>query len=239
MNRPRGTESSDRRKDVEDAVLRFEGVSHDYGEGPVLEGANLEIQRGSLTLLLGPSGSGKSTALQLAAGLDRARSGVVSIDGVDLGRCDRSALTEMRRRSVALIFQDGNLLDGLRALENVEYPLLIRGDDRSESRKRALACLDELGLGDLARRFPEQLSGGQRQRVAIARALAQAPRLLLADEPSAHLDGESAESLFELLARLARVHGTAVLTATHDVRVLSHADRILEVRDGRVHPRGD
>lgn len=219
---------------VEGAVLRFQDVSHGYGEGPVLRGASFEITPGSLTLLLGPSGSGKSTALQLAAGLDKARSGIVSLEGRDLGLCDRSTLTELRRRSVALIFQDGNLLEGLRALENVEYPLLIRGDPRTEARAASQRALEDLGLGHLATRFPEQLSGGERQRVAIARALAQSPRLLLADEPSAHLDGDSAKSLFELLATLAHSHRTAVLAATHDARVLGYADRILEVSEGQV-----
>ncbi|MSR62622.1 MAG: ABC transporter ATP-binding protein [Planctomycetes bacterium] len=217
------------------AALSFEAVEKAYGGVRALRAATFEVPAGSMAMLIGPSGSGKSTLLHLAAGLDRADAGRVRVFGADLATLDARALVALRRREVGLIFQFNNLLPTLRLVENVEYTALIRGDAPRVARARALAVLEELNMSAAARRFPGQLSGGERQRGAIARCLAAAPRIVLADEPSAHLDGENAQQLFALLGRISREHGTTILAATHDLRVLAHATARFEIRDGHVH----
>jgi putative ABC transport system ATP-binding protein len=218
------------------ALLRLEDVEKSYRAGPIsvaaLRGVSLEVRAGELVALVGPSGSGKSTLLHLCGLVDRPDAGRCALDGQDAAGLSDAALARVRREKIGFVFQAFNLVPVLSARENVELPLLLLGVKRAERARRALAALEAVGLGPEAGRRPDRLSGGQRQRVAIARALVKGPRLVLADEPTANLDGATAEQVVELLRALGRAQGAAVLVATHDARLTHHCDRTVALRDG-------
>jgi lipoprotein-releasing system ATP-binding protein len=219
-------------------VVLLEGVTRDYGQAVVtrvLKGVDLGLEAGSFTALMGPSGSGKSTLLNLIGLLDRATSGRVRLDGVDTSGLDDDALTRIRGRLLGFVFQFHHLLPAFTALENVMLPGIARqGRPDAALRRRAEAMLDRVGLADRRRFRPGQLSGGQQQRVAIARALCQGPRLVLADEPTGNLDTAASDQVFELMRRINREEGTAFLVVTHDLRIASRCDRVVELVDGRI-----
>ena len=220
------------------AVVEAIGVTRDYpsGDGVVhaLRGIDLSVGRGQLLALKGRSGSGKTTLLNLLGGLDRPTSGRVILDGRELSSMRESELVEVRRRSVAFIFQAFGLVPILSAAENVEVPLrLVRAPSRERDR-RVEELLDLVGLGDRTRHRPHELSGGEQQRVAIARALANRPTLLLADEPTGQLDSETGHSIMQLLRSIVRHEGITAVVATHDPLMLDVADRVLELNDGRL-----
>lgn len=221
---------------VKKTVLRIDAASRVYsGEGvPVraLDDVSLTIVSGEFVCLVGPSGSGKSTLLNLAGGLDRATSGRVLLEGLDITGLSENALADIRLHRIGFVFQAFNLLPVLSAVENVEFMLQLRGE--RQVRARALAMLDLLEMKALAHRRPAELSGGQQQRVAIARALIGDPVLLLADEPSANLDSAATENLMALLRRLNEERGISIITATHDPIVMSHTRRTVTLRDGRI-----
>jgi putative ABC transport system ATP-binding protein len=203
-------------------------------ERPALDRVTLAVPAGEVAAVMGPSGSGKSTLLNLVAGLDRPTSGSVRVDGVELTRLGEAELARYRRIEVGLVFQFFNLLNNLTVLDNVAVPAELAGLGRREARRRALALLEELGLGDHARSFPARLSGGQRQRVAVARALVNRPPLLLADEPTGALDRRSGEQVMDLLAELNRA-GQTILLVTHDARMAERcASRVVTLVDGAV-----
>jgi len=198
-----------------------------------LEDLSLEVSRGEFLSLMGPSGSGKTTLLNLIAGIDSPTSGEIIIAGHDIAKLSRAQLTRWRARHVGYIFQLYHLVPILSAYENVELPLLLGNLSKSERRKKILAALDLVGLGDRADHRPAELSGGQEQRVAIARAIVHDPELLVADEPTGDLDRESADSILDLLSTLASKHGKTVVMVTHDPKASAAAARTLQLEKGR------
>jgi len=223
---------------VEGVVVELEGVVKDYGEevvSRVLHGINLRVGRGELVALVGPSGSGKSTLLNLLGLLDRPSGGKLVLMGRDTARLEESEITELRGKSIGFVFQFHHLIPALTAAENVAMPLFIAdGRVRAEHIERARELLGRLGLAKLASAYPRRMSGGEQQRVAIARALVQRPALVLADEPTGNLDTKTADDVFEMLRSLNREMGTAMLVVTHDPRLASRCDRVIELVDGRI-----
>lgn len=229
------------------AAVELRGARKVHGAGSrevvALAGVDLTVARGSVVAIVGPSGSGKSTILHLMGGLETPSAGIVRVLGRDLAALSDDARTRLRRDHIGFVFQFFNLMPTLSALENVLLPSLLAGAGASRPRakgtrwaeleSRARAGLEAVGLADRAEHRPDQLSGGEMQRVAIARALLNDPELLLADEPTGNLDTRSGEEVLELLlgARSAR---RTLMFVTHDPRVAARADRLIEVRDGRV-----
>jgi putative ABC transport system ATP-binding protein len=217
-------------------LLEAVDVVRDYPSGDTvihaLRGVNLAADAGELVAVRGRSGSGKTTFLNILGGLDHPTSGRVTIDGHEVSAMSEDELVEVRRRSVAFIFQSFGLVPILSAAENVEIPLrLVRADPR-ERDARVRELLELVGLGGRAKHRPHELSGGEQQRVAIARALANRPRILLADEPTGQLDSETGHVIMALLRDVVRLEGVTAVVATHDPVMLDVADRILELRDG-------
>lgn len=200
----------------------------------VLRGADLMIRAGEIVALVAPSGAGKSTLLHLAGLLERPDGGAVFIDGRDAGTLGDAERTAIRRDRIGFVYQFHHLLPEFTALENVVLPQMIAGRKRVAARERGLALLRSFGLGPRADHTPGRLSGGEQQRVAIARALANAPSVLLADEPTGNLDVETAEAVFGELIATVRQSGVAALVATHNSELAGRMDRIVTLRDGRV-----
>jgi putative ABC transport system ATP-binding protein len=199
-----------------------------------LQGVDVAVRRGELLCVRGRSGSGKTTLLNLLGGLDRPTSGRVILDGNEISAMGERELVAIRRRTVGFIFQAFGLLPILTAAENVEVPLrLVRTDGRERDR-RVFELLDLVGLAERAGHRPFELSGGEQQRVAVARALANRPRLLLADEPTGQLDSETGHRIMLLLRSIVRTEGITAIVATHDPLMLDAADRVVELRDGRL-----
>jgi len=218
---------------VVDARDVFRTFEQETAPVRALRGANLAITRGEFVAVMGPSGCGKSTLLNIVAGLESPDEGDVSVAGVGLTGKTESELALMRRQHIGIVFQFFNLLEGMTSLENVMMPALIAGRKRRPAETRARDLLDLLGIGDKAKQSPTALSGGQRQRLAIARALANEPTLLLADEPTGALDSEGGEEVLELFTRL-HSGGQTILLVTHDQPVADAAQRIVQMKDGRV-----
>ncbi len=220
------------------SLLRLEGVSRHYVQGDqvvcALEDVSFAAGRGEFIAVAGPSGSGKTTLLNVCAGLDHPTAGKVWLGNRDLSELNRHQLARLRLGEVGFIFQAFNLIPVLSAEENAEFILLLRGVPNRERRAKVRALLKEVGLEGMERRRPGQLSGGQQQRVAVARAIAAEPKLVLADEPTANLDTDTAFSLLNLMERLNREHGTTFLFSTHDPRVMQRAHRIIHLLDGRI-----
>jgi putative ABC transport system ATP-binding protein len=198
----------------------------------VLDRVTLDVARGECVAVTGPSGSGKSTLLGLIAGLDTPTSGTIEVDKVELASLDEDALARFRRDRIGFVFQSYHLISTLTAAENVAIPLELAGE--ADARPRALALLDEVGLGARGHHYPVQLSGGEQQRVALARAVARAPALLLADEPTGNLDSSTGAAIIELLLALNGERGSTLVLVTHDPALAGHADRQIALRDGRV-----
>ena len=219
------------------AVLRCANLSRTYGDGPTavhaLRDVSLEVPAGELLVLRGPSGSGKTTLLNLLGGLDRPTSGQVWLGDREVTAASEADLVDMRRHDVGYVFQSFALLPVLSAAENVELPLRIRGLDVAEREARVVELLEAVGLAAHANQRPAELSGGQQQRLGIARALANEPRLLIADEPTGQLDSVNAEAMMSLVAALVHQRGVAAVVSTHDPRMATYADRVLDLRDGR------
>ena len=221
---------------VPQPVLRLVGVHRVHGQGSTavraLAGVSLEVRAGELVAVMGPSGSGKSTLLHLAGGLDSPTAGDVLVEGVTLTGLSARELAALRRRAVGYVFQDLNLIPALTAAENVALPLELDGVRAARAHTLAVQALSEVGIDDLADRFPDDMSGGQQQRVAIARALVGSRRLVLADEPTGALDSETGEAVLRVLR--ARVDaGAAGVLVTHEARHAAWADRVIFLRDGR------
>src|SRR4051794_5771491 len=217
------------------SVLELRAVSRVHGSGETavhaLRGISLTIDEGELVAVMGPSGSGKSTLLNLAGGLDAPTSGEVLVEGTDLAGLSRHALAAVRRRSAGYVFQDLNLIPALTAAENAALPRELDGVKVRTARREAIHALEEVGMDELADRFPDELSGGQQQRVAIARALVGPRRLVLADEPTGALDSTTGEMVLRLLRARCDAGASAVLV-THEARHAAWADRVVFLRDG-------
>ncbi|MCS6881506.1 MAG: ABC transporter ATP-binding protein [Oscillochloridaceae bacterium] len=199
-----------------------------------LRGVDLQVAPGEFVALVGPSGSGKSTLLHLIGGLVRPTGGEIWVNGIELGRSSDQELVRYRRDTLGFVFQSFNLLPVKTAWENVAVPLMLAGVSPERRRARAMALLEQLGLGHRANHRPAELSGGEQQRVAIARALANHPRLILADEPTGNLDSRTGGEIMALLRSLVRDEGLTLLLVTHDMSVARYADRIVHLRDGAV-----
>jgi len=219
-------------------MIRLVKASRSYGQPPVtaLHELSLEIARGEFVSITGPSGSGKSTLLNLLGGLDHPSSGEVIVDGVHLETAGDGELTLYRRTRLGIVFQFFNLLPSMTVAENVEMPLLLRGDPAGGIRKAALAMLEEVGMSHRADHFPHQLSGGEMQRAAIARALVHGPSLLLADEPTGNLDSENASQVLHVISKIASRRTATVIMVTHSDAVAALADRRIRMLDGRIVP---
>ena len=198
-----------------------------------LAGVSLTIERGENVAITGPSGSGKSTLMNILGGLDRPSRGTYRFDGEDVSHFDDNALADFRNRRIGFVFQSFQLLPRLSALQNVELPMIYAGMDPAERRARAQQMLERVGLGSRMGHKPTQMSGGQQQRVAIARALANAPDLLLADEPTGALDTQTGNDVMALFKAL-NAEGLTLVTVTHDVEVAAEADRRITFRDGLI-----
>ncbi len=217
------------------SVLELRDVCRVHGTGDTavhaLRGVSLKVDEGELVAVMGPSGSGKSTLLHLAGGLDAPTSGEVLVEGTDLAGLSRHALAAVRRRSAGYVFQDLNLIPALTAAENAALPRELDGVKARTARREAMNALEEVGMDELADRFPDELSGGQQQRVAIARALVGPRRLVLADEPTGALDSTTGEMILRLLRARCDAGASAVLV-THEARHAAWADRVVFLRDG-------
>jgi lipoprotein-releasing system ATP-binding protein len=220
--------------------LALRGVQRIYrteaGELPVLRDADLTLQAGEIVALVAPSGAGKSTLLHLAGLLEKPDAGSVLIEGRDSGLLADAARTAIRRDTIGFVYQFHHLLGEFTALENVVLPQLIAGKPRRAAAERAMALLTSFGLGPRASHLPGKLSGGEQQRVAIARALANAPKVLLADEPTGNLDVATAAGVFDELLATVRQQNVAALIATHNPELAARMDRKVTLRDGKVVP---
>jgi putative ABC transport system ATP-binding protein len=221
-----------------DPVVRLEQVDKIYHQGavdvPALRGLTLDVARGEFTAICGPSGSGKTTALNLIGALDSPTAGRVLLEGQDLGGLSRHALSHLRRDRIGFVFQAYNLIPVLTAYENAETVMWVQGIDKRERRHRVMELLASVGLEGLEDRKPTELSGGQQQRVAIARAIAANPAIVLADEPTANVDSETADRLIGIMEQLNREQGVTFLFSTHDPRVMARARRLVRLVDGQV-----
>jgi putative ABC transport system ATP-binding protein len=205
-----------------------------------LQGVSFGIEAGSFLTFVGPSGSGKTTLLNLIGCLDKPTTGVLEVAGVDVARLTRRAAAEFRGRNMGFIFQSFNLIPVLTAFENVEYPLVMVQEIRpADRRERVLKLLKAVGMLEQRNQTPEQISGGQKQRVAIARALVTAPKLVLADEPTANLDHETAYMIIRLMKQMRDSFGTTFIFSTHDTRIIGEAELVYTLEDGRLLNAGE
>lgn len=216
---------------MRDVCLTVQGGS---GAVNVLRDLSMDLAHGETVAVTGPSGSGKTTMLMVLAGLERATSGRIHVDGQDLTRLDEDGLARFRRGRMGIVFQGFHLVPTMTALENAALPLELAGD--AQAKVTAAAALDAVGLGARLRNYPAQLSGGEQQRVAIARAFTPRPRLLLADEPTGNLDAATGERVMDLLFSLQHEYGATLLLITHDMTLARRCGRILQMRDGQLLP---
>jgi len=224
--------------DEEIPILFLHAIDRQYRQGDatlhILNGVELAIWPGQSVALVAPSGAGKSTLLHIAGLLEHPDHGDVYIDGQATAILPDHARTRIRRNEIGFVYQSHHLLPEFTALENVLLPQMIRGINRAEARKRAIELLSYLGLRERLSHRPAELSGGEQQRVAIARAVANAPRILLADEPTGNLDVHTADHVFAALTQLVRASGLATIIATHNMEIASRMDRRVTLKEGRV-----
>jgi putative ABC transport system ATP-binding protein len=221
------------------ALVTARGLVKTYTIGEVrveaIRGVDFSIEPGAFVSFVGPSGSGKSTLLNMIGCLDQPTGGALSVAGQDIHGLDRRAAARFRGETIGFIFQDFNLIPVLTVYENVEYPLrMVQKRPAAERRQRVMALLEAVGMADQANKYPGQISGGQKQRVAVARALITNAKLVLADEPTANLDRETAERIIELMKKLRDEFATTFVFSTHDPRVVRNAETIYTLEDGRL-----
>jgi lipoprotein-releasing system ATP-binding protein len=226
---------------MSDPVLSVRGLTRTYATGSggltVLRGVDLDVFPGEVVGLIGPSGSGKSSLLHAAGLLERPTEGSIAIDGEDVGGLDERARTKLRLFKIGFVYQFHHLLPEFDARDNVALPMRIAGVGEAEARRRAEETLTSLGLGERLTHQPAQMSGGEQQRVAIARALGNAPRLLLADEPTGNLDPTTSQAVFDDLRARVKATGVAALIATHNMELAGHMDRVFALKDGHLEER--
>ena len=219
-------------------IVSLTNVIKNYGHGEVitkaLQGIDLKINQGDFSVIMGPSGCGKSTMLNIIGGLDKTTSGEVKFDGKDFNSLTNKELSIIRRNQIGFVFQNYNLLPVLTAYENAEYVLMLQEMPVSQRKEKVMHFFKEMGLDGLENRFPRELSGGQQQRVAIARAVVSDPLLVLADEITANVDSETAQSLLLLIEKLNKINKTTFLISTHDPEVIKFAKKVIVLKDGRI-----
>lgn len=220
-----------------EVLIELIDVQKTYGAGEnevhALRGASLQVRAGELVAIMGASGSGKSTLLTIAGGLEVPSSGDVRINDYSLPTLKQKELARLRRQTIGYVFQDFNLIPSLTVVENVSLPLELDGMNTRNARRAAMDSLNSMGIGELAKRFPDEISGGQRQRVAIARSFVGPRRVLLADEPTGALDSKTSEAVIRAMRN--RIDGgLAGILVTHDAKLAAWADRILVIRDGQI-----
>ncbi|OHE62535.1 MAG: macrolide ABC transporter ATP-binding protein [Thiobacillus sp. GWE1_62_9] len=220
------------------ALIRLSGITKTYGSGQAafqaLKGIDLAIDAGDFVAIMGPSGSGKSTAMNILGCLDTPTSGSYEFEGVQVEQLSRNERALLRRNYLGFVFQGFNLLSRTTALENVELPLIYRGEPAAARHAAARAALEQVGLAGWEHHTPAELSGGQQQRVAIARAIVTRPAVLLADEPTGNLDTHTGEEIMDLISALNRDQGITVLMVTHEPDMAAHAKRVIRFVDGKV-----
>jgi putative ABC transport system ATP-binding protein len=225
------------------SLIRVRGLNKTYSRGgekiQVLQGLNLDVDKGDFVAFMGPSGSGKTTLLNLLGGLDVPSAGSITVDGDEITHMSGSKLTQWRARHVGFIFQMYNLIPVLTAYQNVELPLLLTKLSKAERRKHVETALGVVNLTDRMHHYPRQLSGGQEQRVTIARAIVSDPTFLLCDEPTGDLDRKSADEIMNLIIRLVKEYGKTVLMVTHDPVVAKRADLTLHLEKGVLVESGE
>ncbi len=219
-------------------IISLREVTKVYRQGSVdvhaLRGLTMDVEAGEFTAICGPSGSGKTTMLNLIGALDAMTSGSIVLEGRELASLNKKELSELRRDRIGFVFQAYNLMPVLTAYENAEMVLWVQGVDGPSRRERVMGLLEQVGLEGMENRRPSELSGGQQQRVAIARAIASNPAVVLADEPTANVDSETAETLLDLMEELNREQGVTFVFSTHDPQVMERARRVVRLVDGRV-----
>ncbi|MBF5044871.1 ABC transporter ATP-binding protein [Aggregicoccus sp. 17bor-14] len=220
-------------------IVSISGVTKVYHLGktevPALRGVTLDVQHGEFISIAGPSGSGKTTLLNLIGCVDTATEGVVQVDGQDTKQLTERQLTNLRLHTLGFIFQSFNLVSVLSVFQNVEFPLLLqRKLNAAERRERVMGLLEQVGLANHAKHRPNELSGGQRQRVAVARALVTRPKIVLADEPTANLDSVTGQNIIDLMKAMNEKDGTTFIFSTHDAKVMTHANAVVLLADGKI-----
>jgi putative ABC transport system ATP-binding protein len=203
-------------------------------ETPALKGVDVSIFEKDFLALAGPSGSGKSSLLHILGGLDNPTNGTVNFNGHELTKLSQAQLSFLRLKYIGFVFQAYNLINTLTALENVEFIMLLQGVKKEIRRRKSEELLHRVGLKDYTHRFPSEMSGGQQQRVAVARAIAPHPKIVFADEPTANLDSQTAESLIHLMQELNEEHGITFIFSTHDQMIMEKAKRLIRMKDGQI-----
>ncbi len=215
-------------------MIHIQGITKNFGSLQVLKGIDLDIAKGEFVSIIGASGAGKTTLLQIIGSLEKADSGILTVDGISLNQLSDKELAAFRGKHIGFVFQFHQLLPEFTALENVCIPALIAGEKASKAETKAKALLEAMGLSDRTNHKPNELSGGEKQRVAVARALINQPSLILADEPSGSLDSANKQELHNLLRKLCNEYGLTVLVVTHDKDLAEVSDRVIEMRDGTI-----
>jgi putative ABC transport system ATP-binding protein len=219
-------------------IVRTENIEKIYDENGIpvhaLRGITMAVETGEFLVIAGPSGSGKTTLLNIIGALDVPTKGTVFLEGEDIGRKGRNEVATLRLTRLGFVFQAYNLIPVLTALENIEFTMMLCGTAERERHQRARALMEELGIGGLADKRPNEMSGGQQQRVAVARAMVNNPSLILADEPTANLDSETAGTLLDMMERMNQEKKLTFIFSSHDAKVIDRARRLLILKDGRI-----
>ncbi|MEZ4745352.1 MAG: ABC transporter ATP-binding protein [Calditrichia bacterium] len=220
------------------SIIRTENLEKTYQDNGVpvkaLRGVSMTIEPGEFTVIAGPSGSGKTTLLNLIGALDVPTAGTVMLENAVLAELSRDQLSDLRLRKIGFVFQAYNLIPVLSAIENVEFTMVLSGVSEKDRTERAMKVLNELGIGELANKRPNEMSGGQQQRVAVARAIVNDPALVLADEPTANLDSKTGEELLDLMENMNREKQITFVFSSHDPQVIERAHRLITLKDGQI-----